>query len=294
MNKSFTLIEILVVIVVIGILSAFILVGMSSISSKASIAKGQVFANSLRNALLLSLISEWKMDENTGTVLYDNWKGENDGLLTNFDFNSSSGWRTGSQCVSGSCLQFDGSNDNVDFGEASNTISNKITIETWINPDLTASTADLISKWQGSGGFSLTRYLKNTILFVYSNSYYLYANDCLESNRWTQIIYTIDNSTSGSTILKSYVNGKYWSGNTRNTDIGSTSNSLTLTRYGTYGAYFKGYMDETRIYTNIASVQKINEKYYSGLNKLFKGGGIVLEEFNQRLVELKNNLANNE
>jgi prepilin-type N-terminal cleavage/methylation domain-containing protein len=43
MNKSFTLIEILVVIVVIGVLSAFILVGMSSITSSANIAKSQAF-----------------------------------------------------------------------------------------------------------------------------------------------------------------------------------------------------------------------------------------------------------
>ncbi|MFA6374475.1 MAG: prepilin-type N-terminal cleavage/methylation domain-containing protein, partial [Candidatus Paceibacterota bacterium] len=40
MNKSFTLIEILVVIVIIGILSAFIIVSMAGVSDKATIAKG--------------------------------------------------------------------------------------------------------------------------------------------------------------------------------------------------------------------------------------------------------------
>jgi len=34
MNKSFTLIEILVVIVIIGILSAFIIIGMAGVSEK--------------------------------------------------------------------------------------------------------------------------------------------------------------------------------------------------------------------------------------------------------------------
>jgi len=57
MNKSFTLIEILVVIVVIGILSAFVLVGMSSITSSANIAKVQAFINSMDNAIIRKSIS---------------------------------------------------------------------------------------------------------------------------------------------------------------------------------------------------------------------------------------------
>jgi len=48
-EKSFTLIEILVVIVVTGILSSFVLVGMSSITNDARIAKVKAFANSVRN-----------------------------------------------------------------------------------------------------------------------------------------------------------------------------------------------------------------------------------------------------
>ncbi len=73
MSKSFTLIEILVVIVVIGVLSAFILVGMSSISSKANIAKSQVFINSIDNSLLTSRVAYWKLDEGAGTTTSDSW-----------------------------------------------------------------------------------------------------------------------------------------------------------------------------------------------------------------------------
>jgi len=61
MKKSFTLIEILVVIVIIGILSAFIIVSMSGVSQKATIAKGQAFANSLKNALMIT----WSLNGNS-------------------------------------------------------------------------------------------------------------------------------------------------------------------------------------------------------------------------------------
>jgi prepilin-type N-terminal cleavage/methylation domain-containing protein len=60
--SAFTLIELLVVIAIIGILSALIIVGMSSTTQKATIAKAQVFSNSLRNSLMNNLISEWKFN----------------------------------------------------------------------------------------------------------------------------------------------------------------------------------------------------------------------------------------
>ncbi|MFA6374227.1 MAG: prepilin-type N-terminal cleavage/methylation domain-containing protein, partial [Candidatus Paceibacterota bacterium] len=62
MNKSFTLIEILVVIVIVGIISAFIIISMAGISSKANIAKGQTFSNSLKNALMLNMIAQYELD----------------------------------------------------------------------------------------------------------------------------------------------------------------------------------------------------------------------------------------
>ena len=83
MSKSFTLIEILVVIVIIGILSAFIIVSMVGVSDKARIAKSQAFANSLRNSLLINLVSEWKLNDGSGTTASDSWSA-NTGTLTNF------------------------------------------------------------------------------------------------------------------------------------------------------------------------------------------------------------------
>jgi prepilin-type N-terminal cleavage/methylation domain-containing protein len=72
--KAFTLIELLVVIAIIGILSGLIVVTMSGVTAKATIAKGQVFSNSLRNALMLNLAAEYRLDGNAN----DSW-GSNNG-----------------------------------------------------------------------------------------------------------------------------------------------------------------------------------------------------------------------
>ncbi|MDD3292809.1 MAG: prepilin-type N-terminal cleavage/methylation domain-containing protein [Candidatus Pacebacteria bacterium] len=116
MNKSFTLIEILIVIVVIGILSSFIFVGMSSITSEANIAKGKVFINSIDNSLLLGRISQWKFDELTTAKelqsIGDTWNSNNGILYTGSD----SLEKLSSNCPSGNCLSFDGVNDYINTG----------------------------------------------------------------------------------------------------------------------------------------------------------------------------------
>jgi len=64
-KQSFTLIEILVVIVIIGILSSFIFFTINDSVEKAQITKSKMFAESIRNNLLLNLVSEWKFDDLT-------------------------------------------------------------------------------------------------------------------------------------------------------------------------------------------------------------------------------------
>ena len=119
-KQAFTLIELLVVIAIIGILSGLIVVSMSGVTQKANLTKAQVFNNSLRNALMANIIGEWKMDEGSGTSVNDTWGGLSNGTLYNFADTTAgygdthtSGWVSSSNCVSGTCLKFDGSNDYV-------------------------------------------------------------------------------------------------------------------------------------------------------------------------------------
>jgi|WetSurMetagenome_2_1015567.scaffolds.fasta_scaffold222221_2 prepilin-type N-terminal cleavage/methylation domain-containing protein len=136
-KKAFTLIELLVVIAIVGILSGLIVVSMSGMTQKAVVAKARIFSSSLRNSLMINLVSDWKLDDASGTVAADTW-GTNNGTLTSFadttagygDANTS-GWVSSSNCVFNTCLKFDGTDDRIVFGSA--TKYSQYTIEVWLN-----------------------------------------------------------------------------------------------------------------------------------------------------------------
>ena len=117
-KQAFTLIELLVVIAIIGILSGLIVVAMGGMTQKASIAKSQIFSNSLKNSLMLNLVSEWKFDESTtainGTTIQDSWSSGYNGTLSSIGDPAVN--KVSTDCVSGKCLSFDGVDDYVDLG----------------------------------------------------------------------------------------------------------------------------------------------------------------------------------
>jgi prepilin-type N-terminal cleavage/methylation domain-containing protein len=299
MNKSFTLIEILVVIVVIGVLSAFILVGMSLITSKANIAKSQAFLNSMDNSLLIGRVSQWKLDQITtsGTSTTSDAWGSNtgtlyDGASTACVFGSSPACPqpVTSGCVSGSCLSFDGTNDYVVCGNL--TKYSQFTIAIWINGLRGQNVGGIVH----SGGGSFYRWgisiESAQIRSLISNetaidSWYIQNYD--EANYpsgWHLITLTNDG------ILREYYKDGVFINQHTNTI--TNSGSVQTIRIGKGGgadaSYFNGLMDDVRIYNQALPISQIQQNYYVGINKLFKNNGITLNEFNQKIGELKNSI----
>jgi len=291
MKKSFTLIEILVVIVVIGILSAFIIVGMSSISNSANIAKGQAFSNSLRNSLLLNLISEWKFNESSGTTASDSW-GINNGTLSGavIPLIQTSG------CVSNNCLSFNGSSSYVDCGNnVSLDVTASFTIEMWIKRNavsvemlslLRRDSGDDYALFSNAGQTSVCVRFKDTL-----SAHHLGTVVTVPTGQWSHLVGLYDGR-----YLKFYLNGVMGSSN----DIGSFTvaagtNNLIIGR-NDYNSnrIFNGLMDEVRVYSAAISSSQIKNNYFIGLSKLYKNNGITLNEFDQRIVELKINMSENE
>jgi prepilin-type N-terminal cleavage/methylation domain-containing protein len=296
MNKSFTLIEILVVIVVIGIISSFIIVGLSSVSDKANIAKGQAFSNSLRNSLLMNLVSEWKLDEGTGSTTLDSW-GSNTGTLGTSTIGDAAEPTRIADCVSGKCLSFDGTDDYIEI--ANNSMlqpRDAITISTWVKIiAYPAAQASIIDK--GNSAIPYIDYrlrirLDGKIAWELgdgtsdSGTNFL-SNSSLAINKWYNVVVNYNKVSRNI-----YINGVFDNTNSSFvSQIGARSNNLQIGRHMGGNYCFSGILDEIQFYNSSVSTNQIQERYFVGINKLFKNNEIALNEFNERITSLKLNLS---
>jgi len=288
MNKSFTLIEILVVIVVIGIISSFIIVGLSSVSDKANIAKGQAFSNSLRNSLLMNLVSEWKLDEGTGSTTLDSW-GSNTGTLGTSTIGDAAEPTWTTDCVSGRCLSFDGTDDYITFGNSNLNILDNITISFWVNPlNYNFSVAAFIC---GNGvssryGYHVwlwtTGYLSYRTCQVGANQNTNSLIGYIPNNKFTHL--TVTRSGTNATI---YANGKdITESHGSHIDPTTSSSNIFVGRYVGGGYFLNGILDDMKIYKEAMSSFQVQQNYYSGINNLIAKKQINIEEYSKRIKQL--------
>ncbi len=286
MNKSFTLIEILVVIVVIGILSSFILVGMSSITDSANIAKGKSFANSLRNSLLMSLVSEWKFDNISGII--DSTLA--DGTLVPDSWGANSGTTNGlptlkgeTNCINGNCLSFNGSNyiTSSTFGLAA-IVGEQLTVELWVKFNVVNINQYIITK-NGPFMFLLASDSKFRNM-IYTGTWTTNpGNSSISANKWYYTVMVYDGSN-----IKSYLNGLF-DGSTAKTGSLTGDGCLQIGRYTTGGctsspsSYLNGYLDELRIYKAVLSQTQIKQNYIASTNSLLIRKLISSQEYVQML-----------
>jgi len=289
LKKAFTLIELLVVIAIIGILSGLIVVTMNGVTQKANIAKSQVFSNSLRNALMLNLVSEWKFD---GTTSADSSATDSDVLDLWGGNNGSVGShqptvKTGTSCIRGSCLFFNGTSGYVSVAD-SNTLdmgTSDLSIEFWIKTSQASVGGILYKAYQpgysiimgdvGAGRLKLE--LGDSV--GYST---VASSGAINNNEWRHVVVAIDRDTSTRWYIDGISETPSTSTNSRTGTLANAS-ALTLGAYG--AAYFSGLIDDIRIYNAAVPVSLIKENYYSGLNNLFLKGEVTKEEYLSRIKE---------
>lgn len=284
-KQAFTLIELLVVIAIIGILSGLIIVGMSGMNEKASIAKSQVFSNSLRNSLMLNLVAEYKLDEGSGTTVVDTWSGGTGAWVGAGAGVTTPSWKTESECVYNNCLAFDGVDDRIDYNDPLLN-STEATVCVWVKRLIYKQYAGFIYDY--STGF------RNFILGYESSdgTINFYAGDgpttdSISFSGFTgSVWHYICGSFVGSGELAIYMDGvKKNYKTTTKTVIGPTqSTGCSIGRYSSY--YLDGYLDDIRIFTKAISGFQIKEQYYSGLNSLLAKGGITDKEYQERMIEM--------
>lgn len=298
MNKSFTLIEILVVIVVVGILSSFILVGMSSISESANIAKSKAFSESLDNAPLLNRVSQWKLDDTSGTSASDSWL-TNTGTLTNFADTSSghgdthdSGWMSSTNCISGTCLKFDGTDDHISISNSNsiNITGSTLTMSAWFY-STTATTGYVLARNNVAPADIQYGFYKDTSSSAVNRIYVYIDGLCPAQSPVNSILndkwYNVAILYNGTNVAI-YINGSLSrTPQAYNNSLLSTSYNLNIGRRSPSDVYFGGLIDDVRIYNQAISTSQIKQNYFLGLNRLLKNNNIKLTEFNQRITEIE-------
>jgi len=300
MNKkqlAFTLIELLVVIAVIGILSGLIVVSMSGVTNKATMAKSQVFNNSLRNALLLNVEGQWTLD---GTP-NDTW-------------NNTTGTATGSptsvttDCPQGTCYSFSGSGQYITTPNASLAYTigtNPMAAMVWVKGNSQVSKAifanwDTTAAYKGAWkiGTGSTGTLLNVVLAdttTQANTKNSTTTAVVFDNFWHLVGFSW---SGGGGSLSVYVDGAVAAVTTAN---GGTGTVASLSANGTASApisiaadvtssvasnLFTGSIDDARLYSAAVPTGMFREIYYSGLNNLFAKGEITQSEYVARIAEV--------
>jgi len=286
---AFTLIELLVVITIIGILSGLIIVTMGGVTEKANIAKAKIFSNSLRNALMINLVSEWKFDGTavdgglvTSNDILDWWGGHNCSISGVAPM-----VKTGNNCVSGSCIYFNRDSDGYlacgNLGSYSS-----FTVNFWAKKDggyncfLAGNKATFVNGFHfwANGNTVLTRVGNGTTGVDMTSTF-------IPGTSWNNITFVIDRSLN---LQKLYLNGVFVNSLSIASLTGNTSIDNFVIGYsqGNSAPYneFKGFIDEVRFYSSAMPTSQIKEQYYSGLNSLFASGSISLNEYEDNLKKL--------
>ena len=210
-----------------------------------------------------NMVSYWSFDEATSTIAYDN-QSTNNGTLTNGPT-----WQSSSNCVSGSCLSFNGTNNYVGVPDDTSLKPSQITAEVWVYPTVISVNQAILGKGDGGstgGGYNFVIYSSNYPSFwIYDgtgNLQNLSFNVGISANQWYHLVYTYDGTTA-----KAYVNGIYKNSLSVS---GFTQKNIPL-GIGSFsggGWYFNGLIDEVRIYNRALSADEIQAHYKAGLDKL--------------------------
>jgi prepilin-type N-terminal cleavage/methylation domain-containing protein len=285
MNKlfkhAFTLIELLVVIAIIGILSGLIVVSMGGMTTKATIAKAQVFSNSLRNSLMLDLVAEYKLDGNA----IDSWGGHTTGTIT--------GATPSSDCVQGACYSFNAANSdiiNLPY-DADLKPTNELTVSVWASmTSWTPADARMLSCTE-TGGYNITLAPTSCYAALSINGTYrtLYFYNTPPASGWHYFVFTYDGR-----YFKNYFDGSYkdqYDATAVYPIVYTYANNIIIggeAGPGTgavAGSYFTGKIDEIRFFKKGIAASQIKEQYYAGLNSLLANGAVNSTEYYSKIQE---------
>ncbi|MBP8304986.1 MAG: discoidin domain-containing protein, partial [Phycisphaerae bacterium] len=202
-----------------------------------------------------SLVGLWKLDDGSGTTAVDSSTGGHHGTLMNGPV-----WVAGQL---GGALEFDGTDDYVDTGLTQNLPT--WTISVWANSPAAPSGSGLPSgplhreqnyqiNWNHNGGWA------GCVGANLGGSWTSASLGTLGANTWYHLCGTYD-----GTAMKAYTNGELINTTTVPGTPSSETNSMKLGRHAAAAQYYRGLVDDARVYNRALTQEEIR--------KVMAGGG---------------------
>jgi hypothetical protein len=194
--------------------------------------------------------------------------------------------------VSGGCLQFDGTDDYVNCGNLG-AMPSQGTLSFWMNPSVVESYRNPFATVYNGSNVGI-RFEENDIgtfgvivgndVGTYSFGNYLDAG--LQANRWYHVVLVWDQTTNN---IKGYLDGanKF---NKVNTYWATTMPAVAIGNGYSSARFWKGFIDEVRIYNAAMTASAVRDQYIAGLDQLLGKGAIAEENYQQRLAELNSGI----
>jgi hypothetical protein len=206
-------------------------------------------------------VGYWSFDEGYGSTAHDESSQGNNGTI------NGATWKPESQCVSGKCLYFDGSDDYIySPDDDSLDVSSGLTVSLWVKKSKNFS--DIYRMIIGKDNYLPygilhepdSRGLRFDIQSE-STRYGITSNLVLNRNEWTHVAYTYDSSTSKMFV---YINGEEYINSTLSSStIDSNSDPVSIGGKGSSRS-FPGFIDEVKIYPYARTAEQIKADYNAG------------------------------
>ncbi|HRF64106.1 MAG TPA: PKD domain-containing protein [Candidatus Competibacter sp.] len=212
--------------------------------------KTQTITVSAASASTGGLVAAYNFNETSGTTVVDASGNGNNGIISGTTRTASGKF--------GSALSFDGISNWVTVNDsASLDPTNGMTLEAWVYPTATMSSWRSVLLKEQTGGLAYALYANSDSNQAVSSlniggDKNLAGGSALATNAWVHLATTYDGTTQ-----RLYINGNQVASNAQAGSITVSDGVLRIGGNSVWGEYFKGNIDEIRIYNRALSAGEI-------------------------------------
>lgn len=307
-NFGFTVIELMVVVVIIGVVAGAIVLRNQTAVDQGKLSKAKSFATSIPVTLAGNFVANWKFDQvnvPSSNLTPDSWGG-NDGTLGYSGSYSVPSLQT-SGCVFDNCLQFSSAANTGNYVSCSDNselqLTKYYTIEFWIyrSSDI-GLTERIISRTTNStaGSYDLWVQILTTdqvqigLIKSTSTGATLAGNTVIGLSQWYHVVASKDESNFYIYVNGTLDNSGVTSGLTMGDARVTVGNTLNMGRLGSGGTWYYGFngkLDDVRIYNYTFKLGEVQNHYLVGIKNLLKNGQISPAEYASRITQLNQNIV---